>query len=145
MPGRTFPEAVQNAERVRRPGDFLSTEHLLVGTAEAAGRRVFAQNSGLDADSVLGALEAQEAERVDSERPEAFDALERYGTDLTELASAGRLDPVIGRDDESVERCGSWRGAPRNNPLLVGPPGVGKPAIAGGSPGGSPRATCRTP
>ena len=136
MPGRTFQEAVQNAERVRQNtrSDFLSTEHLLVGTAEAAGQAGgLLRDSGLDADSVLGALEAQGAERVDSERPEElFDALERYGTDLTELASAGRLDPVIGRDDEIRRAMRILARRTKNNPVLVGPPGVGKTAIAEG-------------
>ena len=136
LPGRTFQEAVHKAEVYRKTtqSDYLSTEHLLMGIAQAAGQAgALLKDAGLDAASLMGSLKDDGAERVDSENPEdGYEALSRYGTDLTELAQAGRLDPVIGRDDEIRRAMRILARRTKNNPVLVGPPGVGKTAIAEG-------------
>ena len=130
MPGRTFQEAVHKAEMHRKQtqSEYLSTEHLLMGVAQAAGQAgALLKDAGLDAPSLLGTLKGEGAERVDSENPEeGYEALSRYGTDLTELAQAGRLDPVIGRDDEIRRAMRILARRTKNNPVLVGPPGGGQ-------------------
>ena len=136
LPGRTFQEAVQKAEAFRKKShsEFLSTEHVLVGVAQSAGQAgALLKDAGLDHVSLAGTLESEGAGRVDSENPEeAYESLTRFGTDLTELALAGRLDPVIGRDDEIRRAMRILSRRTKNNPVLVGPPGVGKTAIAEG-------------
>jgi ATP-dependent Clp protease ATP-binding subunit ClpB len=136
MPGRTFQEAVQKAEVSRKVSrsDFLSTEHLLMGVAAAAGQAgALLKDAGLDSQTLTSSVKTDGAERVDSENPEeSFEALGRFGTDLTELARAGRLDPVIGRDEEIRRAMRILTRRTKNNPVLVGPPGVGKTAIAEG-------------
>ncbi len=130
--------ALQAAEReAQQFGDeYLSTEHLLLGIID--GERTEAasllKRHGVDRDRVLGALtEVRGNQRVTSEDPEStYQALEKYGRDLTELARSGKLDPVIGRDDEIRRVIQVLSRRTKNNPVLIGEPGVGKTAIAEG-------------
>ncbi|RLF69025.1 MAG: ATP-dependent chaperone ClpB [Thermoplasmata archaeon] len=116
---------------------FVSVEHLLLALIEE-GKRTEAgkllHKYGMKREPVLKALaELRGRQRVDSENPEAgYDPLERFGRDLVEEARAGKLDPIIGRDDEirRVIRVLSRR--TKNNPVLIGDPGVGKTAIVEG-------------
>jgi ATP-dependent Clp protease ATP-binding subunit ClpB len=132
--GRTLEEAEKVAKRMR--DDYVSTEHLLLALTGAHGGEAsrFLTAHGITEDAVLRALTAvRGSQRVTSQHPEAtYQALEKYGRDLTELAQQGKLDPVIGRDDEirRVMRILSRR--TKNNPVLVGDAGVGKTAIAEG-------------
>ena len=117
--------------------EYVSIEHLLLafiaeGSNTDAGR-IF-QDAGITRDTFLQALEEVRGhQRVTSDDPEAsYDALKKYGSDLVEMARSGKLDPVIGRDSEirSVIRILSRK--TKNNPVLIGEPGVGKTAIAEG-------------
>jgi len=117
--------------------EFISVEHLLLAFAEEgkqseAGQILLA--AGVTRDALLGALEKVRGhQRVTSDDPEAsYDALMKYGSDLVDMARSGKLDPVIGRDTEirSVIRILSRK--TKNNPVLIGEPGVGKTAIAEG-------------
>ncbi|MPZ16138.1 MAG: type VI secretion system ATPase TssH, partial [Chloroflexi bacterium] len=127
--------AEQQAQRLR--DDYVSTEHLLLaladdGQAGAAGRIL--RTHGVTRDRVLQALsQIRGAQRVTSRNPEAsYQALERYGRDLTDLARRGKLDPVIGRDEEIRRVIQVLSRRTKNNPVLIGEPGVGKTAIAEG-------------
>ena len=129
----------QAAEReaARLNDDYVSTEHLLLavtlegGRAEAA--RVLAAH-GVTSARVLEALSAvRGSQRVTDPHPEGkYEALERYGRDLTEAANQDRLDPVIGRDDEIRRTLQVLSRRTKNNPVLIGEPGVGKTAIVEG-------------
>ena len=125
--GAAFTAVFEAADKVRVDlGDeYLSTEHVLVALADLVGV----------ADGALrGALgEVRGAHRVTSQSPEGqFQALEKYGRDLTEDARVGRLDPVIGRDDEIRRVIQVLSRRTKNNPVLIGEPGVGKTAIVEG-------------
>ncbi len=130
--------ALQDAERqAQQFGDeYLSTEHLLLGIlgGERTQAASLLNRVGIDRDRVLGALnEIRGNQRVTDENPEnTYQALEKYGRDLTELARAGKLDPVIGRDDEIRRVIQVLSRRTKNNPVLIGEPGVGKTAIAEG-------------
>jgi ATP-dependent Clp protease ATP-binding subunit ClpB len=132
--GRVLDEAEKTAKRMR--DDYVSTEHLFLALTGAHGGEAsrFLAAHGITEDAVLRALTAvRGSQRVTSQHPEAtYQALEKYGRNLTELARQGKLDPVIGRDDEirRVMRILSRR--TKNNPVLVGDAGVGKTAIAEG-------------
>ena len=121
----------------KRLGDqFVSTEHLLLALVDKGGHGVgelFAQRQ-LTRERVEAALvEARGGRRVTSQNPEAtFESLKRYARDLTEDARAGKLDPVIGRDDEIRRVMQVLSRRRKNNPVLMGDPGVGKTAIAEG-------------
>jgi ATP-dependent Clp protease ATP-binding subunit ClpB len=117
--------------------EFVSTEHLLLAIIESvpnssAGRLL--ASLGVDQPSVLQALTSiRGSQRVTSENPEAtYEALEKYGRDLTEMARKGVLDPVIGRDEEIRRVIQVLSRRTKNNPVLIGDPGVGKTAIAEG-------------
>jgi ATP-dependent Clp protease ATP-binding subunit ClpB len=116
--------------------EFVSTEHLLLAlakqTEDPAGRLL--KRLGVTHDAILKALVAvRGAQRVTDENPEAkYQALERYARDLTELARRGKLDPVIGRDDEVRRVIQVLSRRTKNNPVLMGEPGVGKTAIVEG-------------
>jgi len=114
-----------DAHRTNLGDDYLSIEHLLL---------VLGGHIGADRDAVLSALaEVRGSHRVDSQDPESkFQALERYGRDLTEEARHGHLDPVIGRDDEIRRVIQVLNRRTKNNPVLIGEPGVGKTAIVEG-------------
>jgi ATP-dependent Clp protease ATP-binding subunit ClpB len=115
--------------------DYLSTEHLLLAMTDVAGGvGDLLRGLGVTHESVLSALkEVRGSHRVTSENPEEqYQALERFGRDLTEDARKGKLDPVIGRDDEIRRVIQVLSRRTKNNPVLIGEPGVGKTAIAEG-------------
>ena len=116
--------------------EFVSTEHLLLAlsrkTKDAAGRIL--ARLGITHDAILKALvSVRGTQRVTDQNPEnKYQALERYARDLTELARRGKLDPVIGRDDEARRVIQVLSRRTKNNPVLIGEPGVGKTAIVEG-------------
>ncbi|MGA2896162.1 MAG: ATP-dependent chaperone ClpB [Acidobacteriaceae bacterium] len=116
--------------------DFISTEHLLLALTEAKSdpTRDALAAMGATHDAVLKALSAvRGSQRVTDQNPEAkFQALEKYGKDLTDLARKGKLDPVIGRDEEIRRVIQVLSRRTKNNPVLIGEPGVGKTAIVEG-------------
>jgi ATP-dependent Clp protease ATP-binding subunit ClpB len=125
--GRELHQALEEADRARIDlGDeYLSVEHLLLALADRLG---------LDPAQVLSALkEIRGSHRVTSQNPEEqYRSLERYGNDLTEAARQGKLDPVIGRDEEIRRVIQVLSRRTKNNPVLIGEPGVGKTAIVEG-------------
>ena len=116
--------------------EYVSTEHLLLALAQAAGGAVdrLFQASGVTRDAILSALQAiRGSQRVTSQHPEStYQSLEKYGRNLTELARRGKLDPVIGRDEEIRRVIQILSRRTKNNPVLIGDPGVGKTAIVEG-------------
>jgi ATP-dependent Clp protease ATP-binding subunit ClpB len=131
---RVFEAAQQEAQRLK--DEYLSTEHLLLGIAADRGStagRLLAQ-AGVDREKIYGALQAiRGGQRVTDATPEAkYQALERYGRDLTKMARDGKLDPVIGRDEEIRRVVQVLARRTKNNPVLIGDPGVGKTAIVEG-------------
>ena len=117
--------------------EFTSTEHLLLALASEGGRAPAAAalaKLGVTADAVLQALTAvRGSQRVTDQNPEGkYQALERYGRDLTAVARKGKLDPVVGRDDEIRRVIQVLARRTKNNPVLIGEPGVGKTAIVEG-------------
>ncbi|MCL4149611.1 UNVERIFIED_CONTAM: hypothetical protein GTU68_021162 [Idotea baltica] len=114
--------------------DYLSTEHLLLGLANPDPGGATAKRLDLRREELLQALQAvRGSHRVTSQNPEdQFQALEKYGRDLTEDARKGKLDPVIGRDDEIRRVIQVLSRRTKNNPVLIGEPGVGKTAIVEG-------------
>ena len=115
--------------------EYVSVEHLLLALLNddgPAGRML--RDAGLDREGVLGALQkVRGSQRVTGRNPEAtYQALERYGRDLTQTAGQGKLDPVIGRDDEIRRVIQVLSRRTKNNPVLIGDPGVGKTAIVEG-------------
>src|SRR5688572_15973540 len=132
---RVTDTAEQEAERLK--DEYVSTEHLLIAMASESGRAPSAQllqQHGINKDTILQALTSvRGSQRVTSQTPEStYEALERYGRDLTELARRGKLDPVIGRDDESRRVIQVLLRRTKNNPVLIGEPGVGKTAVVEG-------------
>ncbi len=123
-------------EEARRLGDeYTSTEHLLLGVVESGGEaQALLARHGAGREALLGALQAvRGGHRVTTPNPEGtYQALEKYGRDLTAEARAGRLDPVIGRDEEIRRVIQVLSRRTKNNPVLIGEPGVGKTAIAEG-------------
>src|SRR6266481_6092983 len=124
------------AEASKLKDDYTSTEHLLLGLSEqgdSALKKIF-QKHGLRRENILKALvELRGNQRVTDENPEGkFQALEKYGRDLTALARQGKIDPVIGRDEEIRRVMQVLTRRTKNNPVLIGEPGVGKTAIAEG-------------
>ena len=125
------------AEKVTRQfgDDFTSTEHLLIGVAESGGTAAkLLADHGLKADAIREVLQSvRGSQRVTDPNPEdTFEALEQYGQDLNALAERGKLDPVIGRDEEIRRTMQVLSRRTKNNPVLIGEPGVGKTAIAEG-------------
>src|SRR3954449_11536150 len=115
--------------------DFVSTEHLLLALAGTPSKaHEVLQLNAITKDKVLGALRAvRGSARVTDQSPEGkFQALEKYGIDLVERACAGKLDPVIGRDQEIRRVIQVLSRRTKNNPVLIGEPGVGKTAIVEG-------------
>ena len=115
--------------------EYVSTEHLLLALAAHPGRAGdVLRSGGADRERLLAALEdVRGSHRVTDQSPEdKFQALEKYGRDLTEAAAQGQLDPVIGRDDEIRRVIQVLSRRTKNNPVLIGEPGVGKTAIAEG-------------
>jgi ATP-dependent Clp protease ATP-binding subunit ClpB len=125
------------AEAGRLQDDYVSTEHLLLALATESGRSPAAQllkQAGVTKDTLYAALtQVRGNQRVTSQNPEStYEALGRYGRDLTELARKGKLDPVIGRDEEVRRVIQVLSRRTKNNPVLIGEPGVGKTAIVEG-------------
>jgi ATP-dependent Clp protease ATP-binding subunit ClpB len=133
---RVLEAAGREAEQL---GDeYVSTEHLLLALTEAGDATSKAlQQAGVTRDAVLGALkDVRGAQRVTSQDPEStYEALEKYARDLTALAREGKLDPVIGRDEEIRRTIQVLVRRTKNNPVLIGEPGVGKTAIVEGLAG----------
>ncbi|HKY62012.1 MAG TPA: ATP-dependent chaperone ClpB [bacterium] len=131
-------KVLENAhqEATKLKDEYVSTEHLLLamldGSGGAAGRLL--QSHKLSRDSLLKALlEIRGSHRVTDQNPEAkYQALKRFTRDLTDLARRGKLDPVIGRDDEIRRVMQVLSRRTKNNPVLIGEPGVGKTAIVEG-------------
>jgi len=125
---RVFESAQQEAERLK--DDFVSTEHFLLAMADEPVLR----DLGITRDRVYQALqEIRGGQRVTSQNPETtYQSLEKYGRDLTRMARAGKLDPVIGRDEEIRRTIQVLSRRTKNNPVLIGEPGVGKTAIVEG-------------
>ncbi|MBW3649304.1 MAG: AAA family ATPase, partial [Actinobacteria bacterium] len=125
--GRALRETLERAENERTSlGDeYLSIEHVLLALHDRVG---------VSREDLLGALqEVRGTHRVTSQNPEeSYQALEKYGRDLTEEARKGNLDPVIGRDDEIRRVIQVLSRRTKNNPVLIGEPGVGKTAIVEG-------------
>ncbi|MGH7318859.1 MAG: ATP-dependent chaperone ClpB [Candidatus Rokuibacteriota bacterium] len=124
------------AEAQRLKDEYCSAEHLLIALAQeqdgAAGRLL--RQAGVTADAIYRALvEVRGSQRVTDPNPEEkYQALSRYSRDLTDLAHRGKLDPVIGRDDEVRRVIQVLSRRTKNNPVLIGEPGVGKTAIVEG-------------
>ena len=127
--------AEQEAEALT--DEYTSTEHLFVGLVNEGSRspasRLLAQN-GITKDAVFQALtQIRGSQRVTDQNPEGkYQALEKYGRDLTEAARKGKLDPVIGRDEEIRRVIQVLSRRTKNNPVLIGEPGVGKTAVVEG-------------
>jgi ATP-dependent Clp protease ATP-binding subunit ClpB len=124
------------SEASKLKDDYVSTEHLLLGLIDQGDtslKKIF-QAHGLKRDMVLRALaDLRGNQRVTDQTPEdKFQALEKYGRDLTALAKQGKIDPVIGRDEEIRRVMQVLTRRTKNNPVLIGEPGVGKTAIAEG-------------
>ncbi len=127
--------AEQEAERLK--DEYVSTEHLFIAIASEGGKSPavrLLQQRGLSKDTILQAMTAvRGSQRVTSQTPEStYQSLERYGRDLTELARKGKLDPVIGRDEEIRRVIQVLSRRTKNNPVLIGEPGVGKTAVVEG-------------
>jgi ATP-dependent Clp protease ATP-binding subunit ClpB len=136
--GRDLQKALDAAqsEANKLKDDYVSTEHLLLGLLDSASvslKKIFATHN-LKRDAVLKALaDLRGNQRVTDPQPEGkFQALEKYGRDLTALARQGKIDPVIGRDEEIRRVMQVLTRRTKNNPVLIGEPGVGKTAIAEG-------------
>jgi ATP-dependent Clp protease ATP-binding subunit ClpB len=126
---RAFDEAAKLTD------DYVSTEHLFLALLDDGTDIVrLLKDAGIARDQVLAALaDIRGRQRVTDQNPEEkYQALERYGRDLTDLARKGKLDPVIGRDDEIRRVIQVLSRRTKNNPVLIGEPGVGKTAIAEG-------------
>jgi ATP-dependent Clp protease ATP-binding subunit ClpB len=130
---RLLGEAEDEAKRLK--DDYVSVEHLLLAMTNdtgASGRIL--KEFGVSREKLMQAMqEVRGHQRVTSQNPEGtYQALERYGRDLTQLAAQGKLDPVIGRDDEIRRVIQVLSRRTKNNPVLIGEPGVGKTAIVEG-------------
>jgi len=122
-------------ERKRLDDAYVSIEHILIALAESTTKTgALLRDAGLTKDRILETLtDVRGAQGVTSQNPEdTFAPLEKYGRDLTELAREGKLDPVIGRDEEIRRVIQVLSRRTKNNPVLIGEPGVGKTAIAEG-------------
>ena len=131
--GKVLDAALQQAEKLK--DDYVSVEHLLLAIFEeggTAGRLL--KGYGLTRDRILEVLRVvRGSQRVTGQHPEStYESLEQYGRDLTRLAGQGKLDPVIGRDDEIRRVIQILSRRTKNNPVLIGEPGVGKTAIVEG-------------
>ena len=132
---RTTADVFSNAEKIAKgmQDEYVSTEHLFLALCDSVeGRRL--EQFGLTKDSILKALMSiRGSQRVTSQNPEdTYQSLEKYGRDLTAIARQGKLDPVIGRDDEIRRTIQILSRRTKNNPALIGEPGVGKTAVVEG-------------
>ena len=136
QPSNALLAVVRDAgERAEAGGDqYISTEHLLIALAASQTEvgRILTQ-AGVDADALTQALAQLRPDPITSADPEgSFEALSKYGRDLTEVAREGKLDPVIGRDNEIRRVVQVLSRRTKNNPVLIGEPGVGKTAVVEG-------------
>lgn len=135
--GRSLDTHLDRAEAYRKEfsDEFISIEHLLLAYAkdDRFGKSLF-QEFGLDEAKLNSTIkQIRGSQKVTDQNPEGkYEALEKYGRDLTEAARAGKLDPVIGRDDEIRRTIQILSRRTKNNPVLIGEPGVGKTAIVEG-------------
>jgi ATP-dependent Clp protease ATP-binding subunit ClpC len=131
---RLMDNATREADRLK--DDFISTEHLLIAIAgeDKGEAATILKEFGIDQEKIYRALQdIRGSHRVDSPTAESrYRSLEKYGRDLTELARQGKLDPVIGRDDEIKRVMQVLTRRTKNNPVIIGEAGVGKTAIAEG-------------
>ncbi|MFJ8826103.1 ATP-dependent chaperone ClpB [Streptomyces sp. NPDC102467] len=137
QPNRELLAVVADAaERAKELGDeFLSTEHLLIGIAAKGGAvgEVLAENGASTKKLAEAFMKSRGGRRVTTPDPEgSYKALEKFGTDFTDAAREGRLDPVIGRDQEIRRVVQVLSRRTKNNPVLIGEPGVGKTAVVEG-------------
>jgi ATP-dependent Clp protease ATP-binding subunit ClpB len=132
---RPASDVLSAAERYAKgmQDEYVSTEHILLALTESSEGKRLSQN-GLTKDAILKALvSVRGSQRVTSQNPEeTYQALEKYGRDLTAIARQGKLDPVIGRDEEIRRVVQILSRRTKNNPALIGDPGVGKTAIVEG-------------
>jgi len=129
----TLEKSWEEAQRLK--DEYVSTEHLLLGIVDSPGEAGdLLRSMGVTKDKIYQALvDVRGTARVTDQNPEEkYQALERYGRDLTEAARKGKLDPVIGRDDEIRRVIQVLSRRTKNNPVLIGEPGVGKTAIVEG-------------
>jgi len=130
---KVFDQAEKEAEQLS--DDFTSTEHLLLGLTQidSSAQKILKKHS-ITVDKIKKALVSiRGSQRVTDENPESkFQALEKYARDLTAMAAQGKLDPVIGRDEEVRRVVQVLSRRSKNNPVLIGEPGVGKTAIVEG-------------
>jgi ATP-dependent Clp protease ATP-binding subunit ClpB len=135
--GRATQEVFSQAEKeaARLKDEYVSTEHLMLALAQvkSEAREILSVNA-VDHNAILGALkDVRGNQRVTDQNPEdKYQALQRYGRDLVELARLGKIDPVIGRDEEIRRTMQVLSRRTKNNPVLIGEPGVGKTAIVEG-------------
>jgi ATP-dependent Clp protease ATP-binding subunit ClpB len=131
---KVFEQAFKEADNFK--DEYVSTEHLLLALANAKndGAQLLLASFGATHDAILkGLTTVRGTQRVTDQNPEAkYQALEKYAKDLTELARRGKLDPVIGRDEEIRRVIQVLSRRTKNNPVLIGEPGVGKTAIVEG-------------
>ena len=135
--GRDTQTILNEAQEIARnmKDDFTSTEHVLMAMASSRSKvRTLLEQHGVDYNAILQALASvRGSQRVTSDNPESqYEALSKYGRDLTEDARKGKLDPVIGRDEEIRRVIQILSRRTKNNPVLIGEPGTGKTAIAEG-------------
>src|SRR5579863_8427095 len=130
---KLLTQAEEEAKRLK--DEFTSIEHVLLAATDDAGAtgKLF-REFGVTRERLMRALqEVRGSQRVTSQNPEAtYEALEKYGRDLTQLAGQGKMDPVIGRDEDSPRLIQDLTPSTKNNPVLIGEPGVGKTAIVEG-------------
>ena len=128
------PQAQKEADRLK--DEYVSTEHLLLALAQvkSEAKEILASQRASTHDAILDALkDVRGGQRVTDQNPEdKYQALQRYGRDLVELARQGKIDPVIGRDEEIRRTMQVLARRTKNNPVLIGEPGVGKTAIVEG-------------
>lgn len=130
---KLFDQATEEAKNLK--DEFISTEHLLLAIAKNSGKAgQLLRDNGVNADIILLALkDVRGTQRVTNQNAEdTYQSLKKFGRDLNELARTGKLDPVIGRDEEIRRVLQVLSRRTKNNPVLIGEPGVGKTAIAEG-------------
>src|SRR5213083_1969202 len=132
--GRILEDSQKEADQFK--DEYISTEHVLIALSNAKGEPVarLLQSHGITKDAILKVLVSiRGTQKITDPNPEEkYQALERYSRDLTELARKGKLDPVIGRDEEIRRVMQILSRRTKNNPVLIGEPGVGKTAIVEG-------------
>ena len=132
--GRVLENAQKQAQDLK--DEYISTEHLLLGltASRESGASKLLLDQGVTAEAIYKVLkEIRGTQRVTDQNPEEkYQALQRYGRDLNEVARKGKMDPVIGRDEEIRRVLQVLARRTKNNPVLIGEPGVGKTAIAEG-------------